>query len=198
MSILKKTVYAFIVLCTGLLSAQEEKLFNGINLEGWTAYGTELWYVEDGVLVSESGPDKKSGYLTTNKKYKDFELTFEFKQEKKGNSGIFVRSNIEEANVSGWQIEIAEPGHFTGGVHESFDRGWLKKPSLAQDKALKMGAWNVMRIKVLNNTITTWLNGTEMVSITDEKIEGEGGIVLQIKNADDVKVLWKDFKLTQL
>jgi len=197
MSILKKAVYTFIVLCTGLLAAQEEKLFNEINLEGWTAYGTELWYVED-VLVSESGPDKKSGYLTTNKKYKDFELTFEFKQEKKGNSGIFVRSNIEEANVSGWQIEIAEPGHFTGGVHESFDRGWLKKPSLAQDKALKMGAWNVMRIKVLNNTITTWLNGTEMVSITDEKIEGEGGIVLQIKNADDVKVLWKDFKLTQL
>ena len=43
----------------------KEILFNGSNLDGWIQYGSELWYVEDGELVSESGPDKQYGYLGT-------------------------------------------------------------------------------------------------------------------------------------
>ena len=57
----------------------QESLFNGTDLEGWTIHGTELWYVEGGLLVCESGPDKAYGYLSTNKYYEDFELTLEFK-----------------------------------------------------------------------------------------------------------------------
>ena len=40
-----------------------EVLFNGKNLDGWKIYGTEKWFVEDGLLVCESGPDKQYGYL---------------------------------------------------------------------------------------------------------------------------------------
>ena len=53
----------------------QESLFNGKNLDGWTVHGTELWYVEDSLLVCESGPDKAYGYLSTDKYYDDFELT---------------------------------------------------------------------------------------------------------------------------
>ena len=45
----------------------QESLFNGKNLDGWTLHGTELWYVEDGLLICESGPEKAYGYLSTNK-----------------------------------------------------------------------------------------------------------------------------------
>ena len=55
--------------------AQKKSLFNGKDLSGWTIHGTEKWYVKDGLLVCESGPDKEYGYLTTDKPYKDFELT---------------------------------------------------------------------------------------------------------------------------
>ena len=55
-------------------------LFNGTDLKGWEAYGTEKWYVEDGLLICESGPDKKYGYLATRDYYDDFDLTVEFKQ----------------------------------------------------------------------------------------------------------------------
>ena len=105
--------------------SKQQTLFNGQNLDGWTVYGTELWYVQDGVLVCESGPDKQYGYLGTNKHYKDFELTLEFKQEADGNSGVFIRSTVEGTKVSGWQVEVAPPGHATGGVYESYGRGWL-------------------------------------------------------------------------
>jgi hypothetical protein len=59
---------------------KEANLFNGKDLTGWEAYGTELWYVKDGLLVCESGPDKQYGYLATREYYDDFDLTVEFKQ----------------------------------------------------------------------------------------------------------------------
>ena len=48
-------------------------IFNGKNLDGWQIHGTEKWYVEDGLLICESGPDAEYGYLSTVKYYDDFE-----------------------------------------------------------------------------------------------------------------------------
>ena len=90
-------------------------LFNGKNLDGWTNNGTEKWYVENGELICESGPDKQYGYLSTNKTYKNFELTLKFKQEANGNSGVFIRSSIDGTKISGWQVEVAPAGMHTGG-----------------------------------------------------------------------------------
>jgi len=91
----------------------QESLFNGKDLEGWNIHGTELWYVENGLLVCESGPDKAYGYLSTTKYYDNFDLTLEFKQEANGNSGVFIRSTVEGTKVSGWQVEVAPPGYDT-------------------------------------------------------------------------------------
>lgn len=176
--------------------AQEMSLFNGEDLTGWTIYGTEKWYVEDGLLISESGPDKQYGYLATDKYYDDFILTLEFKQEANGNSGVFVRSTVDGTKVSGWQVEVAPPGHNTGGVYESYGRGWLIKPDPKKDKVLKEGEWNTMKIKLSGDSLTSWLNGTEMVSITDEKIgDGKGSIALQIHDGGGIKVKWRNIKV---
>jgi hypothetical protein len=176
--------------------SQEISLFNGKDLSGWTVYGTEKWYVEDGLLVSESGPDKQYGYLATDKYYDDFELTLEFKQEANGNSGVFVRSTVDGTKVSGWQVEVAPPGHDTGGVYESYGRGWLIKPDPEKDKVLKEGEWNTMKIKLSGNKLTSWLNGTEMVSITDDKIgAGKGSIALQIHDGGGIKVKWRNINI---
>ena len=180
------------------LQAQTE-LFNGKNLDGWTIYGTEQWFVEDGILVSESGPDKQYGYLATDKHYKDFELTVEFMQEADGNSGVFIRSTIEGTKVSGWQVEVAPPGKHTGGVYESYGRGWLIKPDPEKDKALKMGQWNTMKILVKGNELTSWLNGVEMVHLNDEKIgAGQGSVALQIHDGGGIKVKWRNLVITEL
>ena len=177
----------------------QKALFNGENLDGWTIYGTEKWYVEDGLLVCESGPDKQYGYLATDEHYKNFELTLDFKQEADGNSGVFIRSTVEGTEVSGWQVEVAPPGHDTGGVYESYGRGWLIKPGPEKDKALKVGKWNTMKIRVDGDTITTWLNGTEMITLTDEKIgAGEGSVALQIHDGGGIKVKWRNLNITEL
>ncbi len=181
------------------IKAQKKELFNGKNLDGWTIYGTEKWYVENNLLVCESGPDKEYGYLATDEHYKNFELNLDFKQEADGNSGVFIRSTIEGVKVSGWQVEVAPKGKHTGGVYESYGRGWLIKPDPEKEKVLKEGEWNHLKIKVKGDQLTTWLNGTKMISITDEKIgEGEGSVALQIHSGGGIKVKWKNIVLKKL
>lgn len=175
------------------------ELFNGENLDGWVNHGEEKWYVEDGLLVCESGPAAQYGYLSTEDFYDDFELTLDFKQEANGNSGVFIRSTVEGTKVSGWQVEVAPPGDNTGGIYESYGRGWLIQPDPEKDKVLKMGEWNTMKIRVEGPEVTTWLNGTQMVHLVDEKIgAGKGAVALQIHDGGGIKVSWKNIKLTPI
>ncbi len=178
---------------------QEVNLFNGEDLHGWEVYGTEKWYVQDGLLVCESGPDKEYGYLATREYYDDFDLTVEFKQEADGNSGVFIRSFIEPvAIVNGWQVEVAPKNMHTGGIYESYGRGWLAQIPEGEDNLIE-GDWNTMRIRVEGDNIQTWLNGKEMVNLTDEKIgQAQGRIALQIHDGGGIKVLWRSLKLQTL
>ncbi len=195
---MKKILITLGFLISGTVFAQTTSLFNGKNLDGWKIYGTEKWYVEDGLLVCESGEDKEYGYLGTERNYKDFILTLEFKQNSNGNSGVFIRSTVEGTKVSGWQVEVAPLGLHTGGVYESYGRGWLIKPDPEKEKVLKEGEWNQMKIKVEGDRLTSWLNGTQMVELNDEKIgAGEGGIVLQIHSGGDVKVSWRNIEIQE-
>jgi Domain of Unknown Function (DUF1080) len=177
----------------------EIKLFNGRNLEGWKINGTEKWYVDNGELVCESGPDKQYGYLSTDSSFHNFDLTLEFKLEANGNSGVFIRSSIEGTKISGWQVEVAPPGEHSGGIYESYGRGWLVQPKPEDEKMLNATGWNKMRIRVLNNEVTSWLNGKEMVHLDDKKIgEGKGFIALQIHDGGGIKVRWKNIVLRKL
>ena len=174
-------------------------LFNKKDLSGWKIYGTEKWYVDNGELVCESGPDKEYGYLGTDQKFKDFELSCQFKQEANGNSGVFFHSSIEGTKITGWQSEVAPPGKSTGGIYESYGRGWLIKPTEEKDKALKMGEWNEMRVKVVGNNVTTYLNGQEMITLTDDKIGSVDGIIaLQIHSGGGIKVKWRKIKVREI
>jgi len=179
--------------------AQKKSIFNGKDLDGWKIYGTEKWYVEDGELICESGPDKGYGYLATDKHYKDFELTLEFFLLANGNSGVFIRSTIEGTKITGWQAEVEPKGGETGGIYESYGRGWLIKPEKDKDKAQKENAWNKMKIRVEGDRITTWINGTEMVTLSDDKIgKGNGSIALQIHDGGGIKVKWRNLKVKEL
>jgi len=194
-------VLAMLVLLstTSVFAKKGKSIFNGKNLDGWVIHGTEKWYVEDGLLVCESGPNKAYGYLSTEKFYNDFELEIEFLQEANGNSGVFFRSTFEGTKVSGWQVEVAPPNHDTGGIYESYGRGWLVQIPDEKENILKMGEWNKMKIRVVGGHVTTWLNGVQMVDIEDAKIaEGKGAIALQIHDGGGIKVKWRNIKLKEL
>ena len=199
---MRTIVLAWWLVCTFITTAalaQSKRIFNGKDLTGWTVHGTEKWYVQDGELVCESGPEKKYGYLSTDKAYQDFTLTLQFKQEANGNSGVFIRSSIEGVKISGWQVEVAPLNNHTGGVYESYGRGWLIQPKKEDEQWLKTGEWNKLKITVRGDEITSWLNGHQMIYLKDAKIgQGKGFIALQIHDGGGIKVRWKDLKVKEL
>ena len=172
--------YLIIVVIFMVISCGETKkseiisLFNGENLDGWIIYGTE-------------------------KNFDDFILSLQFKQENNGNSGVFFRSTVDGTKVKGWQVEVAPPGLHSGGIYESYGRGWLIKPDSSKDSIVKMGEWNDMKIKVIGSDVTTWINNTEMIKINDSIIgKGIGGVALQIHDGGGIKVRWKNLKIQKL
>ncbi len=188
-----------LLITSNLLAQREVSLFNGKDISGWTIHGTEKWYAKNGELICENGPDKKYGYLSTNKFYKNFNLTLEFNQEANGNSGVFFRSGIDTLKISGWQVEVAPLNHHTGGLYESYGRGWLIQPKPEDESYLKPAEWNVLKIKVVGDEVTTWLNGHQMVYLKDEKIGlGKGFIALQIHEGSDIKVRWRNIRIEEL
>ena len=196
---MKKVLLLLLFPC--FVFAQKSKsvsLFNGKNLDGWVVYGTEKWYVEDKLLICESGPDKGYGYLGTERSYKNFELTLKFFPEDNGNSGVFFHSTIDGTKVAGWQAEVAPPGHFSGGIYESYKRGWLIKPAKEIDN-VRMHEWNTMKVKVQGDEVTTWVNDVQMVHIKDDVWKDSSGkIALQIHDGGGIKVKWKELKIREL
>ena len=61
-----------------------------------------------------------------------------------------------------------------------------------------MGEWNKMKIKVLGDEVTTWINDLEMIKIKDSIIgEGVGGVALQIHDGGGIKVRWKNISIIE-
>ncbi len=182
-------------------AGREVELFNGRDLTGWEAYGTEKWYVDkDGLLVCESGPDKKYGYLATREYYDDFDLTVEFKQLANGNSGVFFRSFVEPpVKVHGWQCEVAPKNHDTAGIYESYGRGWLVQIPDEKESILKEGG--------LEHAAAEG-PGRPRADVAQRRGDGghhrredrrrAGRIALQIHDGGGIKVLWRNIRLTTL
>ena len=178
----------------------EVSLFNGVDLTGWEPFGDGKWTVEDGCLSTANGDNKQYGYLCTREYYKNFDVSIEFKQVSNGNSGLFFHSFIRGFNtVNGWQCEVAPKGFDTGGIYESYGRGWLVQIPDEKESILKENEWNSLRLRVEGSHVQTWLNGEAMIDIEDELIGATTGrIALQIHDGNDIKVLWKNIVLKEL
>ena len=56
-----------------------------------------------------------------------------------------------------------------------------------------------MKIRVEGEKVTTWVNGTEMITLDDAKIgAANGSIALQIHDGGGIKVRWRNIKITPI
>lgn len=107
------------------------------------------WKVEQGALVF----DGKGRSLCTAKDYGDFDMYVDWKILEKGDSGIYLRGTPQ---VQIWDLNDNPVG--SGGLYNN--RTHPSKPTKCADKPV--GQWNTMRIKMIGEKVTVWLNG-EMV-----------------------------------
>lgn len=178
-------------------TAQEWKpLFNGKDLTGWHTVGDGEWVVEDGAIVGKTQKAAKLyGLLVSDQTYSDFTVRLKFKSIQ-GNSGFYVRTVIEPPDLArGLQIEV-DPQKDTGGIYESYGRGWVDKPEAAEvDRYFKRGEWNEMEIDVRGGTITVKVNGTVSAEVKNETTRPDGHLVMQMHAGNEMLVMFKDIEI---
>jgi hypothetical protein len=79
-------------------------LFDGKSVQSLRGYKMETfpdkaWKIEDGALVAQTGVPNVD--FVTRESFKDFELTFEWKISKAGNSGVFFYVHEQASHESG-------------------------------------------------------------------------------------------------
>ncbi len=152
-------------------------LFNGLNFDGWRqCNGTTMpanWAIEDQAMKVVTAEGKKVGQsgggdiLYAAKKYRNFELSIDWKTDKGGNSGIFY--NVRE--VPGQPIYYAAPEmqvldnvDATDNKIPSHLAGSLYDMLAADPKSVRpAGEWNTIVIRVKDGRVTHTQNGMKVV-----------------------------------
>ncbi len=184
------------------VAAEPISLFNGKDLSGWTHYlrgedakASDVWSVEDGVLICKGRP---VGYLRTEKEdFSDYELTLEWRfpaGSKGGNSGVLVHTSTPGA-IGVWPKSI-EVQLFRGNagdfwvIGESLDvedaenrRKGRRHLNLTDDSEKPIGEWNVMRIICAGDEIKVFVNDDMVNHATDCSVT-KGAICLQSEGAE--------------
>jgi hypothetical protein len=110
------------------------------------------WSVKDGIIVF----DGKGDNLCTAKDYGNFELYVDWKIEKGGDSGIYLRGTPQ---VQIWDTDLPNANVGSGGLYNN-----QKNPSKPLKKADKpVGEWNTFYIKMVGENVTVKLNGETVV-----------------------------------
>lgn len=143
-----------------------ELLFDGASLDGWRAYDRpELpggWNVVAG-LLTRTGP---GGDLMTERVFRDFELSLEWRVEERGNSGIFYLAAQGEENIyhSAPEMQVLDDERHPDGRSEltsaGANYGLHPAPRGVVNPA---GEWNHARIVVDGGRVEHWLNGEQIV-----------------------------------
>ena len=150
-------------------------LFNGKDLKGWHAQGTNQWVVENGILRSP----KSGSNLLSDQTYNDFKLHVEFRYQKHSNSGVYLRGRYEV------QIEDSkgrEPWYgYLGGVY-----GFLTPSEMVAKDA---GEWQTYDITLVGRMVTVVANGKTIIS--NQAIPGITGGALDSKEGEAGPILFQ-------
>ena len=157
---------------------------------------------QDGVLTGTARNLPRNSFLATKKSYADFEMEVEVKIAAGGNSGIQIRSELDEAGdrIIGYQIEIdTSKRAWSGGLFEEGKRGWLDdlKDNEAGRTAFKVGEWNLYRIRCQGDHIQSWVNGVQCTDYHDDA-SAEGRIAFQVHGGKEADVQWRNARIREL
>ena len=141
-------------------------LFDGKTTTGWRGWKMDTlpsgWQVVDGALTRV----RRAADIITTEKFKNFELSLEWKIAPNGNSGIFYRASEDDDAIywSAPEMQVLDDaGHPDGQSRltaAGSDYGLYPSPAGVVQPA---GQWNQVRLVVNGNHVEHWLNGVKVV-----------------------------------
>jgi hypothetical protein len=217
----------------GPIVGEEEKwesLFDGKTLAGWEAPEMSYWSVEDGAITAtstEKDPCTHNQFLLwQGGELGDFVLKLSFRIEggEKANSGIQIRSQLEEdGHVVGYQADITKPdGRYLGCLYDEHGRKMLAErgqrtvvgadgamevktvmtpEAVVRKAAVVTDGWNRYEVSAKGDTIRLAINGivtAEVKDLQEAERELSGLLALQLHSGPPMKVQFKDIQLKPL
>lgn len=154
-------------------------LFDGETFDGWRGYNrTDMpaaWTIEDGAIkingsgMGEAGA-KDGGDIIFDRKFKDFELEFEWKVDKGSNSGVFYLAQEipdQPIFISAPEYQVLDNENHPDaklGVDGNRQSASLYDMIPAKPQNAKpFGEWNTGKIMVYKGTVAHYLNGEPVV-----------------------------------
>jgi hypothetical protein len=150
-------------------------LFDGKDLSGWHAQGTNQWVAEAGILKSP----RPGSNIMTDKTFDDFKLHVEFRYPKGSNSGVYLRGRYE-VQVADNKGEEPAPD-FVGAIY-----GFLVPSEIAAKDA---GEWQSYDITLIGRMVTIAMNGKTV--ITNQQIPGITGGAINSKEGEPGPILFQ-------
>lgn len=200
--------------------ADDVQLFNGKDFSNWHGRSTtdpakwdsvpaeqkakwdqeikDHWKIDGDVIVS----DGHGAFLTTNQEFGDFEFSFDYSIVPTSDSGVYLRGipqvQIWDPNAENNKKHGNEKG--SGGLWNNPPGFGGKDPLVRADKPV--GEWNAMRVRLIGERCTVWLNGLCVVKNErlanyfrkGEPLYAKGPIQLQTHGAE---IRWRNLKLKE-
>ena len=207
-------ILAIAILLSGAAAREKKKndgytsIFDGKTLDGWHISAKSGhsgksknksggdWKVKDGYIIGTQDEPGNGGIIITDKKYKNFEVVLEMKNDFGLDSGLFLRST-EAGNAYQAMVDYYEGGNLMGIYGEGLggfhlrNYSFLKTPDKitadikGKDKAptplpvspekwptfWKTDGWNELKASITGNppTIKTYINGVMFIEWTDDQ-----------------------------
>jgi hypothetical protein len=165
--IFQLSIFSFSAIIFYVYGKTESKsliLFSKDDFSQWTKVNGDPvdvgWAIKKGVVHRNA----RGGNIITKEKFKDFELTFEWKISEAGNSGIKYRTR----GSLGLEYQVLDDRKHRDNKNPTHRAASLYELVAAPDsKPLKkVGNWNKGRIVAKGNQIEHWLNGEKVVKVT--------------------------------
>lgn len=174
-------------------------LFNGKDTAGWVSHlkdgapADKTWSVKDGLLACTGSP---AGFLRTEKSYRQYRFTVEWRFTQPGNTGVVVHMTLPDAI---WPKSIECQGmHKNQGDFYLWSGATAKEgtPMLGKDGEIRgykiaragadaenpPGEWNTYSVVCDKDTVTILVNGKEVNKATGANLtagfiglQSEGG-----------------------
>ena len=158
--------------------AQEKgwvNLLDGELSKNWTTKGN--WTLDKEGVVSltprpgEAGWSRFDAYLWGKKDYKDFEIEFEYKTAKAGNSGFYFHvGDVKSPVAKGIEVQIYDTASKAkdAKVNDHDSGGIIPGHPPTKRNSNPAGEWNKFQITCKGNNLTVVLNG---VTVNELKLD---------------------------
>ncbi len=147
-------------------------LFDGKTTDGWHGYNLKVfpdcWKIEDACLTMNSKGGQEDQDIITNKKYRNFAISLEYKLTKGANSGIIYQ--VAEDTVykfpyeTGPEFQVIDHQNWPDSLADWQINGanYAMYPPMAKPYK-PVGEWNQLLLVVNGNNVTQYLNGVKVV-----------------------------------